>query len=232
MHRIYVGYVGMTVRGSQPPRGADRIPTHHRKGNQMNYEDLIKSLEECRLRDDSAFAHWIQKYADAEYDTSAWSWENDAYTMAIEAAKLAYEAGRRDTYSPFWQDDGRSFNDGYKHGYEDAAEDPSAWYAKDKNGEHVHIGDSIKNNAGVTTVKGFYFFSDGTPMVAYCPNGYLGSHNIGDCEKVTPATREKVVEDLAKTIKHVNESSYPVTLLRCREIAEKFVNSVEGLNNE
>lgn len=103
----------------------------------------------------------------------------------------------------------------YQRGFEAAACDPKAWYVLDKNGEKVHLGDSIVHYGETSVVH--YIGND-----SIFSNGSMIFHVSEDVEKITPDTREKIIKELA-------DWGYNSDCEESRKIAEKFVARVEAL---
>lgn len=114
----------------------------------------------------------------------------------------------------------------YKRGYDDAAKDPKAWYVLDKNGEPVHIGDTVQSELSYLPEYTFEvsgFTDDGIT------DSYGGWHRASYIEKVIPETREKIKEDLTDAIwsdwyeSEENDTHSP------SELAEQFISRIESL---
>lgn len=122
----------------------------------------------------------------------------------------------------------------YADGYEAAASDPKTWYVLDKNGEKVHIGDTVYagNMSENGKVIGFVHEENNN---TYC---VLRMAKIGIveprycetkfCEKVHPDTREKIIDDISKSI----YSNFAGGQCYAKEKAEKFVARVEALHGD
>lgn len=131
------------------------------------------------------------------------------YQSCLKIASIAYDAGLHDGYLKI--DD----SEHQEHG--SAAGNPKAWYLLDKNGKKIHFGDIIKNDR----YEGFY---EVTGLGEYSVGLWTTNSNFHwvspeDCEKVTPDTKEKIIDDLADAFGDVGDSGY-------QEEAAKFYDRI------
>lgn len=167
----------------------------------MTYDELVKSIESLDAYDGMAPEIWLR--VNAPYKVNeARDVREDWQVLALEAARMAYEA---------------------------AASDPNAWCFPDKNGEFIHLKDKVRTNDGIMVV------TEISANVESMEDRIIGSDSDGGftynpwhVEKIIPATKEKIIEDIAKAFKHTNESSYPETMDRCREAAAKWYDIIEA----
>lgn len=192
----------------------------------MTYEELLKIIEESNSE-----CYICKEILGANHCVTGECKEN-----RIEVARISYEAGKKETLSNANENGvivvpdnvalSRSWHEGYKRGYEEAALNPQAWWIPDKNGEPMHFGDIVKNDR----YEGFYEVTG------------IGEHSIGlwvnksefrwvlpeDCEKVTPDTKEKIIKELIDNIHHITEEEtyYEEYVKGCEELAEKFYDRI------
>lgn len=113
---------------------------------------------------------------------------------------------------------------GYDVGYEAAAKNPKAWYVLDKNGEQVHIGDTVIVSVPNYQQQEWRVFNLGENEVC---NGFRDKCYARYIEKVTPDTREKVKEELIRCLaKDTDEVPDDIT---CGDLAEQFISRIEAL---
>ena len=107
-------------------------------------------------------------------------------------------------------------SDGYTMGFAEAAREPSAWYVLDKNGEQIHIGDTVIDEDG------------DEETVDYLGSACLVSdyglipHESNDCEKVTPDSWEQWEDDLETEIANA---------LMAGQLNESYEGDLESLVN-
>lgn len=133
------------------------------------------------------------------------------YVLAL--VNKAYEAGISES--------GKKL---YEHGFEEAAKDPKAWYVLDKNGEHIHGGDTVSNAFGDRKVNYIFYKINNTPCVKYVDGGWDFSQDI---EKVIPDTREKIKEELSESF--VWDGEDIAGKEDALKLAEIFISRIEAL---
>lgn len=140
--------------------------------------------------------------------------KNDALSLEnvpnIEYFSLwmaGYESGKADGYQKGYSecDADIEFNkkDQYNLGYRRASLDPKAWYVLDKNGEKVHIGDTvILSNGKETVVQGL----NSNGIFSAPEVGGLAEFGNARFEKVIYDSRERIKDDLSDIILHAMKS--------------------------
>lgn len=200
-----------------------------------DYKSLVRSLERYRDEGESP-EDWLVLELDSVVDTDGLVSANEmAFDMAICAAELAYEAGKKDGYTIGFEerqeddwhagfDAVKERADQYLKGFEAAAKEPRFWYLKDKNGDPLHLFDKAKTSDGVVMVTAITASID--PMenrILGCSGESEWEHKPWMIEKVTPDTREKIIKELADWLE--SGCSYHT----CNDLAEQFVSRVEAL---
>lgn len=147
----------------------------------MTYEELIESIKTYAYDDgDFESGMWLDDHCKTRYV--------DVEAM-LKIAEIAYEAGKVDLL-------GWNTEPAYLSGYEAAAKDSSAWYILDRNGERVHMGDTVHSEP--PKMNNYTFEVCGLNDGGFC-DSYGKWHSSDYCEKVTD-TREKVTETLVDVI--------------------------------
>lgn len=140
------------------------------------------------------------------------SWFQTAARILVDRT---YEAGESEGYD-------RGFDACYTEGYNAAAKDPKAWYAKGKNGEHFHFGDRLRRGRVEEVIDRFGMADDGT----LCINGHYARY----CVKVFPDTREKIKEELTASL---YENAAPdIDIDAAIDQAEQFISRIEALEKQ
>ena len=195
-----------------------------------DFESLVKSLKYYRDAKETP-DDWMAREADATVDDDV-CWNQVAFDMALHVAELAYQAGLKDRKTGVWKADGEVYKEGFDEGFDAAAKDRRAWYLKDKNGEPLHLFDKAKTSDGIVMISAIT--ADIDPMksrVLGCDDSGGWEHKPWKIEKVTPDTREKIINDLAKLFREMRFGTEDETLdAGGNDLAEEFVSRVEGLS--
>lgn len=194
----------------------------------MSIEGIRAEIPKAFNGDIFGVEKWLVKHGGTDYintipDPDFNEPEREA---ALKLVDWAYEAGISESGKKLYEKgyetgkaEGHTCDEGcceskWELGFEAAAEDPKAWYVLDKNGEKVHIGDTVKNRHDVKEITGlgnnelFAPWWSGSPASSF--------------EKIIPDTREKIIEELA-------DWGYNSDCEESRKIAEKFVSRIEAL---
>lgn len=109
----------------------------------------------------------------------------------------------------------------FEAGFEHAAKDPKAWYVLDKNGEKIHIGDTVYGAIGNMKVEAL---GDGWIRAIDCDAGC----NL--IEKVILDTREKIKHELMSYFIPATYDGDDVS--RGEDLAEQFIARIEALERD
>lgn len=148
---------------------------------------------------------------------------NDVELRGNPIYQKGYEAGKADG-----QKSGVLFNAAKQAGFDEAAKDPNAWYAVDKNGERIGVDDKTSDGKTVSSlgIKRNPATLELRPYVIYAQGHWDWADS---CEKVIPDTREKIKEELASAIWSdwfecgMDKANNP------DDLAEQFISRIEAL---
>lgn len=189
-----------------------------------------KTISEIRAEIPKAFTgwhddtvEWIQRHSRPDYQ------QDSPKHASREAARMlvnwAFEAGKAEQKE--------QHEAVIEQCYEYTAQDHKAWWVPDKHGEEVHIGDMYKDSNG-TRGKALGFVSYGDPVEMLISWGFdnCNVRNPNECEKVTPDTREKIIEDLAAQFSAIENDGIVDVDDDLRACAEQFISRVEALERD
>lgn len=176
------------------------------------------NIEEIRVEIANAFngswknlIEWIKENSEEKY-AGFYIPGVDEQNAASILVDMAYEAGKAEIPECLECKSGD-----YEKGFNKAAKDPKAWYAKGKNGEHFHFWDKFRHGSVEEVIDRFDMLDDGT----LCINGHYAHY----CEKVIPDTREKIKEEMANNFFFTMIDNTEERL----DLAEQFISRIEAL---
>lgn len=138
-------------------------------------------------------------------------------TAARTIANQSFIAGKSEARTELIGQSMKSRQDAY----DAAVKNPKAWYVLDKNGEQVHIGDSIIDSDGELEE----VFAIGENVIV---DSCVIYHDADKCEKVIPDTREKIKKELASNFIYTRIGNEEERLI----LAEQFISRIEALEKQ
>lgn len=167
------------------------------------------NIDEIRAEIPNTFGSWedMEQWAYAHDKPFGDSKFNLLMRIAHWFVDKSFEAGKADAIVvPDNAAIAESWHEGYKIGFDDAARDPHAWYVLDKNGEQVHIGDTVIDCIDGTSRKvlGMFISASSDEMYLTCSGSV--ALRAKACEKEPHDSWGKVKDDLAAIILCAMES--------------------------
>lgn len=167
----------------------------------------------------------VDHYTDPEQEPYLYGEAYDkGYKEGFEEGKTEKQLAARISSTTWWQ---TALNQREQIGFDKAAQDPSAWYVLDKNGEQMHIGDKVKYEDRDFEIDGFS--KDEIVFVAVNDSLTARYAHANEIEKVPPDTRKEIKEELVITFTDcvTGEIDYEKNF---DELAEQFISRIEALD--